>query len=82
MLTAVDILTGADWTKSMPVANMLQQIGWCKSRNEARRLIKQGGIRINDSRLHDPFAFFVNHGQFTIIVQDEGNDINITTRGK
>ena len=78
-LTAEQILTTTDWTKTIPVAVMLKESGFCKSRGEGRRMIEQGAVKINDCKVTDKWAFIANNGQFTIIVQDGGNDINITT---
>jgi len=39
--------------EGIPVANLLADVGLAKSRGEARRLIKQGGIRINGEKISD-----------------------------
>ncbi len=39
--------------EGIPIANLLADVGLAKSRGEARRLIKQGGIRINGEKISD-----------------------------
>ena len=36
------------------LVDLMVQMGWTKSKGEGRRLIAQGGIRINDEKVTDP----------------------------
>ena len=38
------------------IAQLLVNVGLCKSKNEARQKIKDGGVRIHDVRVFSPFA--------------------------
>ncbi|MEJ2733420.1 MAG: tyrosine--tRNA ligase [Anaerolineae bacterium] len=39
----------SDLAKGIPVPELFQQVGLCRSRSEARRLIQQGGAYVNDA---------------------------------
>jgi len=39
---------------SVPIAALLKDAGLCQSASEARRLIKQGGVRLDSEKLSDP----------------------------
>ena len=40
----------------MDIADMLVAAGFAKSKTEARRLVKDGAIKIQDIKVTDPFA--------------------------
>jgi tyrosyl-tRNA synthetase len=41
----------ATFSEALPVSEALARVGLAKSRGEARRLIKQGGVTVNDKRV-------------------------------
>jgi len=47
---------GFTWAgeESVPIATLLKDAGLCQSASEARRLIKQGGVRLDSDKLSDP----------------------------
>lgn len=51
------------------IIQVLADLGIVKSRGEARRLVEQGGVRVNDAQVKDPGASFAGHkGPFKIHV--------------
>lgn len=44
------------WGDSLPLANLLKELGLCQSTSEARRAIKQGGVRIDGEVVKDERA--------------------------
>jgi len=45
--------------------SILRQIGWAKSNNEARRMIRSGGLRI-DGEKHDLDEFYLAGSSFIL----------------
>lgn len=41
-------------SKQMSIVDLCLLVGFAKSKSEARRMIEQGGIRINDVKITDP----------------------------
>ena len=39
------------------LVDLMVQMGWTKRKGEGRRLITQGGIRINDKKVTDPNTY-------------------------
>ncbi len=48
------------------VADALVGLGLCASKNEARRLIAQGGARVNDEAVSDEFAMLTVTTEFRV----------------
>jgi tyrosyl-tRNA synthetase len=40
----------------LPIAHLVVRAGLAQSRSEARRLVRQGGVRLDGTRLEDPEA--------------------------
>jgi tyrosyl-tRNA synthetase len=55
--TALDAQTLAE---GVPAMVLLEQVGLCSSRSEARRLIQQGGAYVNDQRIESVDAVITN----------------------
>jgi len=55
--TALDAQTLAE---GVPATALLEQVGLCSSRSEARRLIQQGGAYVNDQRIESVDAVITN----------------------
>ena len=53
----------------MDVAELFVRSGLVKSKTEARRQIKNGGIRVQDIRINDPYARVAVHENKLIIVE-------------
>jgi len=50
-------LTDADFTDGgIVITDLLVRCGLCPSKGEAKRLIQQGGVAVNDEKITDPFA--------------------------
>ncbi len=50
-------LTDADFTDGgIVITDLLIRCGLCPSKGEAKRLIQQGGVAVNDEKITDPFA--------------------------
>jgi tyrosyl-tRNA synthetase len=49
-------ITRGELEEGIGVLDLFSRTGLCKSRSEARRLVQQGGARINDERIDDPDA--------------------------
>ena len=81
-MTVEQFLRSISAEKGIPVTQMFVLTGMCKSRNEARRLIAQGGIRINDCKVTDPNAFMVEHRGVTAIIENNGANVHLTTMEK
>ena len=47
----------SEWVKSFDVISCLVGLGFAKSKTDARRLIDQGGARIDNVKINDPTAF-------------------------
>jgi tyrosyl-tRNA synthetase len=52
------------------IAELLVTVGFAKTKTEARRHIKGGAVRIQDNKVHDPFARLALSGNTVIIVED------------
>ena len=48
------------------------RVGFAKTKSEARRLIKQGGIRIDDRVVKDPFARLAADDNDWILIEHAG----------
>lgn len=49
------------------VAELCVDVGWCKSKTEARKAIKNGAIKLGDFKVSDPFAkLFIDEGRMCI----------------
>jgi tyrosyl-tRNA synthetase len=46
-------LSAQDLEAGMPIVDVLLALGWCKSKNEARRLVSQGGVRVAEQAISD-----------------------------
>jgi len=46
-----------EWCTAHELVDLMVQMGWTKSKGEGRRLITQGGIRINDEKVTDPNTY-------------------------
>jgi len=58
----------------MAIADMLVQVGFAKTKSEARRLVQQRAIRINDRLITDPTTrVAVVCNEMFILENDEGN---------
>ena len=53
----------------MDVAELFVRSGLVKSKTEARRQIKNGGIRVQDIRINDPYARVAVHENKLIFVE-------------
>ena len=53
----------------MDVAELFVRSGLVKSKTEARRQIKNGGIRVQDIKINDPYARVAVHENILIIVE-------------
>ena len=47
------VVAGPAGVEPAPVVDVLSSCGACESKGEAKRLIKQGGVSVNDSRVED-----------------------------
>ena len=55
----------------MDVAELFVRAGLVKSKTEARKQIKNGGIRISDIKINDPYARIAFHeNKFYIVEKD------------
>ena len=64
------------------LVDLMVDLGWTRSRGEGRRLISQGGIRINDERVTDANTYvFVtqNRKQFYLLGIDWSKAHGTTT---
>ncbi|HNQ36234.1 MAG TPA: tyrosine--tRNA ligase, partial [bacterium] len=52
--------------QATPLLELLVEAGLAPSRSEARRLIQQGGVRVNDERVADPGQTISGPGEFLI----------------
>ena len=53
----------------MDVAELFVRSGLVKSKSKARRQIKNGGIRIQDIKINDPYARIAVHDNKIFIVE-------------
>lgn len=53
----------------MDVAELFLQSGLVNSKSEARRQIKNGGIRVQDIKINDPYARIAVHDSKIFIVE-------------
>ena len=53
----------------MDVAELFVRSGLVMSRSEARRQIKNGGIRVQDIKINDPYARIAVHQNNLIILE-------------
>ena len=67
-------MTLADITESPGILSILTQLGLTKSNGEARRLVQQGGISLNDEKVTDP--------TYTISETDFVDDAFVIRKGK
>ena len=51
------------------VAALLVKTKLCKTKSEARRMIKQGAIKLSDIKISDPFARVVMNGNTVNILE-------------
>jgi tyrosyl-tRNA synthetase len=54
------ILIAKDKAKPVLLIDVIVGLGLAPSKKEARRLIEQGGVRLNDVPVTDPFAEYVH----------------------
>jgi len=45
-----------EWGAAVPLANLLKKAGLCATTSEARRLVEQGGVRLDGTLAHDATA--------------------------
>lgn len=45
-----------EWGTAVPLANLLKDVGLAQTTSEARRTVKQGGVRVNGEVQEDPMA--------------------------
>lgn len=55
----------------MDVAELFVRANLVKSKSEARRAIKQGGLRVQDIKIQDPYADITLHGNKVCILEKE-----------
>lgn len=67
-------LAKAKFAEGIGVLNLLTEVGLTKSNGEARRLINQGGVHVQNNRVEDPSA--------VITLNDFDNDQLIIKKGK
>lgn len=60
----LEVLTRAGSQASVPVVNLLTELGLTASNGEARRLITQGGVKINGEKASDPQLKIPESGQY------------------
>lgn len=58
----------------MDIADLCLRARLCKSKSEARKQIKNGGIKVQDIRITDPFA--------RVVLDREKNQIFIVEKNK
>jgi tyrosyl-tRNA synthetase len=46
----------AAWGRALPLANLLKELGLCRTTSDARRVIEQGGVRLDGDVRTDPKA--------------------------
>jgi tyrosyl-tRNA synthetase len=56
----------------MDVAELFVRSGLVDSKSEARRQIKNGGIRVQDIKINDPFARIASHKNQIFIIEAIG----------
>ena len=49
-----EVAWNAAWGESLPLPNLLKEMGLCQSTSEARRAVQQGGVRIEGEVRKDP----------------------------
>ena len=59
----------------LELVDILIQAGFCKSKTEGRKLIKNGGIKINEIKITHPFARLFKHEEFFYLI--EGREYEI-----
>ena len=72
MMTVEDVI---EQCTAHPLVDLMVDLGWTRSRGEGRRLIQQGGIRINDEKVTDANTYvFVtpDRKQFYLLGIDTG----------
>jgi len=52
----------------MDIAELCVTAGLCKSKSEARKQIKNGGIKVQDIRIIDPFARLVRNPETNEVI--------------
>lgn len=55
----------------MDIAEMLVAAGFAKTKSEARRAVEQGGVRLNDIKITDPFARVAVVGNEVFILESK-----------
>lgn len=55
----------------MDIAEMLVAAGFTKTKSEARRAVEQGGVRLNDIKITDPFARVAVVGNEVFILESK-----------
>jgi tyrosyl-tRNA synthetase len=64
-VSLVDVLTQwryvplGQWADDMDLFSIVVQVGFAKSKSEARRLHDQGGIRLDGTKTNDPNAYIM-----------------------
>ena len=58
----------------MDVAELFVRSGLVKSKSEARRQIKNGGIRVQDIKIDDPYARIAFHDNKLFIAEKNANN--------
>jgi tyrosyl-tRNA synthetase len=53
------------------IAELLVTVGFAKTKSEARRHIKGGAIRIQNNKVHDPFARLALSGNVVIVIEEK-----------
>ena len=69
-----------NWAKDMQeidkigvsVAHLAVKVGFCKTVSEARRAIKQGGLKLADRKVIDPFARLILKDDKWVLVENRG----------
>jgi len=59
----------------LELIDILIQCNFCKSRTEGRKLIKGGGIKINNIKVQHPFARLFKYEEFFFLI--EGREYEI-----
>jgi tyrosyl-tRNA synthetase len=73
-----EILSNLDPSKAIDIAVMMVETKLANTKSEARRLIKQKAVKINDCVITDEFAFIIMVKSFAVIIEEKGTKINIT----
>jgi len=66
------LLAGEVRMIGMDVAELFVRSGLVRSKTEARKHIKNGGLRVQDIKIKDPFARIAAHENQIFIIESKG----------